>query len=128
MYEQYHSSFRFAFGHGVRVVLPKNALFLGWPNSNMLPTSYKQVPGVKDYEMFISAHTKYSPKLLEPLVPVRLGINESISHCPPTFDRTKDPVWASHTPDLRNEAVRGTPIRVPLELESTSNYILHHFC
>lgn len=60
---------RFAFGHGVRVVLPKNALFLGWPNSKMLPSSYKEVPGVKYYEMFISAHTKYDAALLEPLVP-----------------------------------------------------------
>jgi hypothetical protein len=27
---------RYAFGHGCNIVLPKNALFLGWPNGNMV--------------------------------------------------------------------------------------------
>ena len=61
---------RFAFKHNLKVVLPKSNVFLGWPRSAGIPTSYVPLPGAEgNYDIFCSAHTRYSRKYIEPIVP-----------------------------------------------------------
>jgi len=54
---------------GARVVLPKGDLFLGWPDSRGIANSFNEVPNVTEYDMFISAHSRYNEELIAPIVP-----------------------------------------------------------
>ena len=49
---------------GARVVLPKGDLFLGWPDSRGIADSYDSIPNVTEYDMFISAHSRYAHSLV----------------------------------------------------------------
>eukprot|EP01147_Barroeca_monosierra_P002803 gene2803-5646_t len=61
---------RFAHKHNLKAVLPKSNTFLGWPRSAGIPTSYVSLPGVEgNYDIFCSAHTRYSRKYIEKIVP-----------------------------------------------------------
>eukprot|EP00045_Choanoeca_perplexa_P014678 m.174770 g.174770 ORF g.174770 m.174770 type:complete len:1183 (-) comp16756_c0_seq1:120-3668(-) len=63
---------RYAYKHNRRPVLPKNNLFLGYPDSSTLFSSYVKLRPYKGkdiYDMLISAHARYDRARMDKLVP-----------------------------------------------------------
>jgi hypothetical protein len=96
---------RFALSHDVPVALPKGNYFLGWPNSQKIPTCFVDLPG-KPPQIWCSAHTRYDFKLLDGVIPGATAVTvlrNPVSHFLSSWNywRTEDHIAENHPDGAR---------------------------